>query len=60
MDDLCDICGYEIADEMSAHGKCEAEWDRRISENQCVHCGQDVEGKATTHQECLGAPYIGY
>ena len=31
-----------------------------IRENQCVHCGLNVEGKATTHHECLGTPYIGY
>lgn len=60
MDDLCDICGYDITDEMSAHAECEAEFARRVKEKMCVKCGQEVEEKTTTHQECLGLPYIGY
>ena len=60
MGDLCDICGYEITDEMSAHNACEEKWNRRSAEKLCVRCGLDVEGNATTHHECLGAPYIGY
>ena len=57
MDDLCDICGYEIADEMSAHSECEAEYDRRV---KAKLCGQEAEEKTATHQECLGMPYIGH
>ena len=61
MDDLCDICQYPIADDdMSAHDGCQAEYDRREKLGLCVRCGLEIEGKATTHQECLGKPYIGY
>lgn len=58
--DLCDICEYPIEDEMSAHDKCQAKYDRRKKSGLCVKCGLEIEGKAITHQECLGKPYIGY
>ena len=59
MDGLCDICEYTIADGVSAHAKCEAEYDRREKAGLYVRCGLEMECKATTHQECMGNPYIG-
>ena len=58
---LCDICGYELGeDDLSAHKSCETEYERRKNDGECIRCGLEIEGKATTHQECLGMPYIGY
>lgn len=60
MTDLCDICKYEIADEMSSHEQCEAEWNRRVEAGLCVYCGQEMGSKGTTHHECAGTEYLGY
>ena len=35
MDDLCDVCGYHMTEEMSAHFECEAEYDRRVKAKLC-------------------------